>query len=96
MTRSKPVTYFNQKYQTTSRSIMLQQLQDAPIKKNEVKFMIDVMDGMQLKELSEKYNLSISRIVKWKRDICTKLLRYDMLQHSMQKFPLQKTADFRK
>ena len=78
MTRSKPIAYCEQKFRMYGKSELIQQLEDAPIRKNEVDFMKDIIDGMQYKELSAKYNKSISRLVQWKREICTKLLQYDM------------------
>ena len=78
MTKSKPVAYCENKIMTTERSVLHQELENAPIKRIECEFMKDIADGMQYKELSLKYNKSQSRIGKWKREVCTKLLRYDM------------------
>lgn len=79
MTKSKPVAYCERKFMTTSRKSLLQQLEDMPIKRSDYAFIVDVINGMPYKELAEKYNKSVSRIGKWKHDVCAKILQYDSL-----------------
>ena len=58
MRKSKPVAYCENKIMTTERSSLYRQLEEAPIKRIECEFMKDIADGMQYKELAEKYNKS--------------------------------------
>lgn len=79
MCRKTPaVSYFYKKVQITRKSELLQQLEDTPLSVRDYTFITDVIDGLSLKELSEKYHVSVSRVTKWKREACEKVHKFDV------------------
>lgn len=59
---------------------MQTELMQAPIKAQDRQFLLDILEGMSYKELSIKYNKSISRIAQWKRNLYDKLADYYRLK----------------
>lgn len=81
MTRSTEVAYVQRKFRTTAKTEFITELEEMPLTSRERAFLVDVfLQGQQLKELSEKYNLTISRISRWKRELCAIIHHYDMRQ----------------
>lgn len=76
--KSPATTYYSRKLKVTSRSKLSQEIDDAPLNRREREFICDVAEGLTLQELADKYNLSTSRISKWKREIFERMLAYDM------------------
>lgn len=77
MNKSTETAYFSRKLKNTSRQIIWEEVEDAPISKLDRYFMFDIMDGLSYKELSLKYNKSQSAIYQWKRRLFTAMARYD-------------------
>lgn len=75
--KTPAVAYYTRKIRTTDRIVLLDQLDRAPLRKNDRRFMFDVIEGLTYKELAEKYNKSESRIYSWKRELFEKLTLYD-------------------
>lgn len=78
--KSPATAYYSRKLQTSSRSVIYHDLNDAPLTKREREFLEDVIEGMTLQELADKHNLSTSRISKWKRQVFERMQAYDLRQ----------------
>ena len=79
MCRKTPaVNYVYQKIRTTKKSVLYAELEDSPLSIREYEFICDVIKGLSLTELSEKYYKSPSRISQWKREICEKIQSFDL------------------
>ena len=76
--KSPAVKYVYRKILTTRKSELLEQLEESPLTKNELSFIKDVIDGMSLTELSDKYNKTYSRISQWKREVFEKVHAFDI------------------
>lgn len=77
MTKTAVTSYITRKIRTTSRPEMNQFISDSPLKLKDKVFMLDILDGLSLKELQSKYGKSQSRIAQWKRMTFEKLLEYE-------------------
>lgn len=80
MTKTSGMAYITRKIQTTSRIQMEQFIEDSPLKNKDKIFMLDILNGMSLKELEYKYEKSQSRIAQWKRSTFEKLHYYEYAQ----------------
>lgn len=78
MTKSTSVAYYTRKIRLTERPVLLDELKNAPLRKRDYEFILDIVEGMQYKELSIKYCKSESRICKWKRELFEQLHQYDI------------------
>lgn len=76
--RSPAVSYVYKKIRTTPKSVMLEMLHDSPLTARDLSLIEDLILGLSIKELSDRYNLSQSRILKWKREVCEKVQRFDV------------------
>ena len=76
--KSPAVNYVFKKISTTSKSEILQKLEDSPLSLRDISLMKDLINGLSLTELSSKYNLTPSAISKWKRKVCEKLHTFDV------------------
>lgn len=76
--KSPAIAYYSRKIKTSNKKVLIEELKDAPIKKLDFNFMLDILDGFSYKELAEKYNKSEKRIGQWKHDLFIKLHAYDM------------------
>lgn len=74
---NKGKIYCKQRLLTTPRSELLQEIEEAPLNDTERAFIKDIVAGLSLKELSEKYAKSPSRISHWKAEIEERLRQYD-------------------
>ena len=75
--KSPAVIYVLKKINTTRKSEFKNQLTDSPLTTREIAFMSDIADGLAIKQLSSKFNLSPSRISEWKREVCQKIQAFD-------------------
>lgn len=71
--------YCKQRFKTTPRLELLQEIENAPLRDMERELILDVMAGLSLKELAEKYAKSPSRISHWKAEVMERLRQYDTL-----------------
>lgn len=78
MEKSKSVIYVTRMITTTPRSELYNLIKDFPLKRSEINFLIDIVEGLSYKELAIKYSKSTSRIGKWKREICDKVQKFQM------------------
>ena len=76
--RSPAVSYVYKKIRTTPKSVMLDMLQDSPLTMRDLSLIENLILGLSIKELSTKYHLSQSRILKWKREVCEKVQAFDV------------------
>ena len=76
--RTPSVNYVYKKIMTTKKSDLYSQLEDSPLSVHDFAFICDVVAGLNLKELSEKYHKSYSRISQWKREVCEKIHAFDL------------------
>lgn len=76
--KSPSVNYFYRKIQTTKKSELFAQLEESPLTEGEYSFIRDVIKGLSIMELSEKYFKTPSRISQWKREVCEKIHAFDI------------------
>ena len=76
--KSPSINYVYRKIRTTKKTVLQEQLKDCPITNTEYHFICDVMEGLSITELADKYNKSLSRTSQWKRQICEKIHAFDM------------------
>lgn len=76
--KTAAVAYIAQKIRTTSRSQLIREINDAPLKKKDREFMFYVLDGLSYAQLAEIYGVCEGRIYQWKRSVFEKLHRYDI------------------
>jgi len=76
--KSPSVVYVYKKIRTTKKSVLEEQLKDCPLTAHDYSFICDVITGLNITELSDKYFLSASRISQWKREVCQKIHTFDM------------------
>lgn len=69
--------YCRQRFLNTPRIELLQEIAEAPLRDLERAFIYDVIAGLSLKELAEKYAKSPSRISHWKSELMERLRQYD-------------------
>jgi len=86
-TKSPSVSYYENKIKTTKRSVLLYEWSEAPITARDREFLVDIMEGLSLKELADKYYLTPSGITKYKRRLLTQLHRFDMRSHALTSLP---------
>lgn len=77
MTKTPAVAYYTRKIRSTPRSRLYDEIEDAPLKKQDRNFLYDIIEGLSYKELSIKYCKSQSRIYKWKRELFERMHKYD-------------------
>ena len=78
MKKSPAIAYMTKKIRMTGRAELLQEIQDAPLKKKDRDLIIMSIEGASYKEMSAAFNLSMSRIAKWKHEVFEHLFRYEM------------------
>lgn len=74
---NKGKIYCRQRFLTTPRSELLNEIEEAPLTDQERAFIKDIVAGLSVKELAEKYAKSPSRISHWKAEILERLRQYD-------------------
>lgn len=78
MKKSPSLAYFYKKVRTTRKSILFEWLDDSPLTTREFAFISDVIEGLSLVELSDKFHKTPSRISHWKREVCEKIHAFDI------------------
>lgn len=78
MKKSPAIAYLTKKIRMTGRAELLQEIQDAPLKNRDRELLLMIIDGASYKEMSASFNLSTSRIAKWKHQVFEHLFRYEM------------------
>lgn len=78
MKKSPAVIYVYKKIRTTKRSALLEQLEEVPLTERDFSFVCDIIAGLSITELSEKFGRTPSRISQWKREVCEKIRDFDM------------------
>ena len=78
MKKSPSLNYFYNKLKTTKKSELYAQLEDSPLSVREYAFICDVIAGLDLNELAEKYHKTYSRVSQWKREVCEKIHAFDI------------------
>ena len=78
MKKTNAVAYYSYKIQTTSRTLLINEINEAPLKIKEKTFILDIVDGLSYRELAQKWQISKSRVSKWKRTLFEKLHQADM------------------
>ena len=76
------VAYFSYKIRTTNKTELAKFILQAPIKKRDVDFLCDIIDGLTYSELAEKHQKSLARIYQWKRNLFEKLHKFDCQQET--------------
>ena len=76
--KSPAFAYYARKIQITSRSKLVAEWQDAPITLRDRAFLHDILDGLSLKGLASKHNITVSGVAKRKHKLFVRLHRYDM------------------
>lgn len=76
--KSPSVNYFYKKISMTKKSELYAQLEDSPLSVHEYAFACDIIAGLDLTELAEKYHKTYSRVSQWKREVCEKIHAFDL------------------
>jgi len=76
--KSPSVIYVYKKIRTTKKSELYEQLKETPLTAHDYSLICDVITGLNITELSDKYFLSASRISQWKREVCQKIHAFDI------------------
>ena len=76
--KSPSVSYVYKKIRTTKKSLLQEQLKESPLTDAEYNFICDVIAGLSIAELSDKFCKSPPRISSWKREICEKIHSFDI------------------
>lgn len=77
MEKTPAVAYYTRKIRTTDRILLSEEIERAPLKKQDRYFLWDIVEGLTYKELAAKYNKSEARIAQWKREIFERMTMYD-------------------
>lgn len=75
--RTPEAAYYNRKIKTTSRRQLRTEWEDAPLTRRDKEFLLDLAEGDTLKELADKYCISVSGVSKWKLRVFKILHRFD-------------------
>jgi hypothetical protein len=78
MRKGPAINYVCKKFSTTKKSVLYKQLEDYPLSINEYSLACDMINGLSITELSEKYYKTPSRISQWKREVCEKIQAFDV------------------
>lgn len=76
--KTPSVNYVYKKIRTTRKSDLLKQLEDIPLSAREYSFMCDIIAGLDLTDLAEKYHKTYSRVSQWKREVFEKIHAFDV------------------
>lgn len=82
MCRKTPaVNYVYKKIRTTKKSVLYAELEDSPLSIRDFAFVCDIIAGLTITELSNKFHKTPSRISQWKREVCEKIFDFDLATH---------------
>lgn len=76
--KSPAVAYVYRKIQTTRKSALYAELEDSPLSIRDFAFICDVIAGLCIQELADKYHKTPARISQWKREVCEKVHAFDI------------------
>lgn len=76
--RSPAVAYVYKKISITKKSVLYAELEDSPLSIRDFAFICDIINGLSIQELADKYNKSPARISQWKREVCEKVHTFDI------------------
>jgi len=76
--RSPAVAYVYKKISTTKKSVLFEELEDSPLSVRDFAFMCDIIAGLCIQDLSDKYHKTPARISQWKREVCEKVHAFDI------------------
>lgn len=76
--RSPSVAYVYKKISTTRKSVLYEELEDSPLNVRDFAFMCDIVEGLCIQELADKYHKTPARISQWKREVCEKVHAFDI------------------
>ena len=80
--KSPSVNYVYKKIRTTKKSVLYEELEDSPLSVHDFAFICDVIAGLNITELSDKFHKTPSRISQWKREVCEKIHQFDLANMS--------------
>lgn len=79
MCRKTPaVAYVYKKISITRKSVLYAWLEDSPLNVRDFAFTCDIVAGLSIQELADKYNKTPARISQWKREVCEKIHAFDI------------------
>lgn len=76
--KSPSVAYVYKKISTTRKSVLFEELEDSPLSNRDFAFMSDIIAGLSIQELADKYCKTPARISQWKREVCEKVHAFDL------------------
>jgi len=76
--KSPAVAYVYRKIRTTRKSVLYAELEDSPLSIRDFAFICDVIAGLCIQELADKYHKTPARISQWKREVCEKVHAFDI------------------
>lgn len=76
--KSPSVAYVYKKISTTRKSVLYKELEDSPLSVRDYAFMCDIIAGLCIQELADKYHKTPARISQWKREVCEKVHAFDI------------------
>lgn len=76
--KTPAVAYVYKKISITRKSVIYEWLEDSPLNIRDKSFMRDIVNGLSIQELSDKYNKTPARISQWKREVCEKIHTFDI------------------
>ena len=86
MCRKTPaVAYVYKKISITRKSVLYAWLEDSPLNIRDNSLMRDIVDGLSIQELADKYNKTPARISQWKREVCEKIHTFDIANMTKSK-----------
>jgi hypothetical protein len=76
--RSPSVAYFYGKIRTTKKSVLYNELEDSSLSIRNFAFACDIIAGLSITELADKYHKTPARISQWKREVCEQIHEFDL------------------
>jgi hypothetical protein len=80
--RSPAVAYVYKKISITKKSVLYAELEDSPLSIRDFAFVRDIINGLCIQELADKYHKTPARISQWKREVCKKIHTFDLANMS--------------
>jgi hypothetical protein len=70
------------KISITKKSVLYAELEDSPLSNRDFAFICDIINGLCIQELADKYHKTPARISQWKREVCKKIHTFDLANMS--------------
>ena len=80
--KSPAVAYVYKKISITKKSVLYAELEDSPLSIRDFAFVCDIINGLCIQELADKYHKTPARISQWKREVCKKIHTFDLANMS--------------